>query len=155
MSIKKSPIDSLYLKDLHPFAEHPFEVRDDEAMKEMVESIKESGVLTPITVRPDENGGYEIISGHRRAHACELAGKKKIPAIIRNCTRDEAIIMMVDSNLQRETILPSEKAKAYKMKLEALKRQGKRTDLEIEPSQESFIPSNHPAKIRSISKARY
>ena len=137
MSIKKSPIDSLYLKDLHPFAEHPFEVRDDEAMKEMVESIKESGVLTPITVRPDENGGYEIISGHRRAHACELAGKKKIPAIIRNCTRDEAIIMMVDSNLQRETILPSEKAKAYKMKLEALKRQGKRNDLEIVDSQGS------------------
>ena len=138
MSIKKSPIDSLYLKDLHPFAEHPFEVRDDEAMKEMVESIKESGVLTPITVRPDENGGYEIISGHRRAHACELAGKKKIPALIRNCTRDEAIIMMVDSNLQRETILPSEKAKAYKMKLEALKRQGKRTDLETVDNQENL-----------------
>lgn len=138
MSIQKSPIDSLYLKDLHPFAEHPFEVRDDEAMKEMVESIKESGVLTPITVRPDENGGYEIISGHRRAHACELAGKKKIPAIIRNCTRDEAIIMMVDSNLQRETILPSEKAKAYKMKLEALKRQGKRTDLETVDNQENL-----------------
>lgn len=138
MSIKKSPIDSLYLKDLHPFAEHPFEVRDDEAMREMVESIKESGVLTPITVRPDENGGYEIISGHRRAHACELAGKKKIPAIIRNCTRDEAIIMMVDSNLQRETILPSEKAKAYKMKLEALKRQGKRTDLETVDNQENL-----------------
>ena len=126
MSIQKSPIDSLYLKDLHPFAEHPFEVRDDEAMREMVESIKESGVLTPITVRPDENGGYEIISGHRRAHACELAGKKKIPAIIRNCTRDEAIIMMVDSNLQRETILPSEKAKAYKMKLEAMNRRAGR-----------------------------
>ncbi len=138
MSIQKSPIDSLYLKDLHPFAEHPFEVRDDEAMKEMVESIKESGVLTPITVRPDENGGYEIISGHRRAHACELAGKKKIPAIIRNCTRDEAIIMMVDSNLQRETILPSEKAKAYKMKLEALKRQGKRTDLKTVDNQENL-----------------
>ena len=126
MSIQKSPIDSLYLKDLHPFAEHPFEVRDDDAMREMVESIKESGVLTPITVRPDENGGYEIISGHRRAHACELAGKKKIPAIIRNCTRDEAIIMMVDSNLQRETILPSEKAKAYKMKLEAMNRRAGR-----------------------------
>lgn len=149
MSIKKSPIDSLYLKDLHPFAEHPFEVRDDEAMREMVESIKESGVLTPITVRPDENGGYEIISGHRRAHACELAGKKKIPAIIRNCTRDEAIIMMVDSNLQRETILPSEKAKAYKMKLEALKRQGKRTDLEIEPSQENLTSRQVVGKLEA------
>lgn len=149
MSIQKSPIDSLYLKDLHPFAEHPFEVRDDEAMKEMVESIKESGVLTPITVRPDENGGYEIISGHRRAHACELAGKKKIPAIIRNCTRDEAIIMMVDSNLQRETILPSEKAKAYKMKLEALKRQGKRTDLEIEPSQENLTSRQVVGKLEA------
>lgn len=149
MSIKKSPIDSLYLKDLHPFAEHPFEVRDDEAMKEMVESIKESGVLTPITVRPDENGGYEIISGHRRAHACKLAGKKKIPAIIRNCTRDEAIIMMVDSNLQRETILPSEKAKAYKMKLEALKRQGKRTDLKIEPSQENLTSRQVVGKLEA------
>lgn len=156
MSIKKSPIDSLYLKDLHPFAEHPFEVRDDEAMKEMVESIKESGVLTPITVRSDENGGYEIISGHRRAHACELAGKKKIPAIIRNCTRDEAIIMMVDSNLQRETILPSEKAKAYKMKLEALKRQGKRTDLETVDNQGSATSPQVGEKLKkdnySISK---
>ena len=127
---KKEAVVTLASADLHPFVEHPFEVRDDDAMREMVESIKESGILTPITVRPREEGGYEIISGHRRAHACELAGITEIPAMIRNCSRDEAIIMMVDSNLQRETILPSEKAKAYKMKLEALRRQGKRTDLE-------------------------
>lgn len=127
---KKEAVVTLASADLHAFVDHPFEVRDDDAMREMVESIKESGILTPITVRPREEGGYEIISGHRRAHACELAGITEIPAMIRNCSRDEAIIMMVDSNLQRETILPSEKAKAYKMKLEALRRQGKRTDLE-------------------------
>lgn len=132
---KKEAVVTLASADLYPFVDHPFEVRDDDAMREMVESIKESGILTPITVRSREEGGYEIISGHRRAHACELAGITEIPAMIRNCSRDEAIIMMVDSNLQRETILPSEKAKAYKMKLEALKRQGKRTDLETVDNQ--------------------
>lgn len=132
---KKEAMVMLASKDLHPFVDHPFEVRDDMAMEEMVKSVKASGVLTPITVRPREEGGYEIISGHRRAHACELAGITQIPAIIRNCSRDEAIVMMVDSNLQRESILPSEKAKAYKMKLEALKRQGKRTDLETVDNQ--------------------
>lgn len=137
---KKEVMVILASKDLHPFEGHPFEVRDDDSMREMVESIKTSGVLTPITVRPREEGGYEIISGHRRAHACTLAGVSRIPAIIRNCTRDEAIIMMVDSNLQRESILPTEKAKAYKMKLDALKSQGKRTDLETVYNQD-FVTS--------------
>ncbi len=117
---EKEEIKIISIKDLHPFEEHPFKVRDDMAMDEMVESIKESGILTPITVRPREEGGYEIISGHRRVHACELAGITETSSIVRNCSRDEAIIMMVDSNLQRESILPSEKAKAYKMKLEAM-----------------------------------
>lgn len=117
MKVTKIPI-----KDLHDFLDHPFAVRDDDAMKEIIESAKERGILTPIIVRPSENGGYEIISGHRRKHACELSGITEIPAIIRKCTRDEAIIMMVDSNLQREYILPSEKGKAYKMKMDAIER---------------------------------
>lgn len=126
---KTETIVALNSKDLHPFEGHPFGVHDDEEMKNMIDSIKEFGILTPITVRPREEGGYEIISGHRRMRACELAGMDTIPAIVREVDRDTAIIMMVDSNLQRENILPSEKAKAYKMKLEAIKRQGQRTDL--------------------------
>ena len=126
---KTETIVTLNSKDLHPFEGHPFGVHDDEEMKNMIDSIKEFGILTPITVRPREEGGYEIISGHRRMRACELAGMNTIPAIVREVDRDTAIIMMVDSNLQRENILPSEKAKAYKMKLEAIKRQGKRNDL--------------------------
>ncbi|MDO4495745.1 MAG: ParB/RepB/Spo0J family partition protein [Clostridiaceae bacterium] len=126
---KTETIVALNSKDLHPFEGHPFGVHDDEEMKNMIDSIKEFGILTPITVRPREEGGYEIISGHRRMRACELAGMKTIPAIVREVDRDTAIIMMVDSNLQRENILPSEKAKAYKMKLEAIKRQGQRNDL--------------------------
>lgn len=126
---KTETIVALNSKDLHPFEGHPFGVHDDEEMKNMIDSIKEFGILTPITVRPREEGGYEIISGHRRMRACELAGMDTIPAIVREVDRDTAIIMMVDSNLQRENILPSEKAKAYKMKLDALKRQGKRNDL--------------------------
>ena len=126
---KTETIVTLNSKDLHPFEGHPFGVHDDEEMKNMIDSIKKFGILTPITVRPREEGGYEIISGHRRMRACELAGLDTIPAIVREVDRDTAIIMMVDSNLQRENILPSEKAKAYKMKLDALKRQGKRNDL--------------------------
>ncbi|MBR4727684.1 MAG: ParB/RepB/Spo0J family partition protein [Clostridia bacterium] len=129
MPEKNETIVILPLDELHDFPDHPFTVRDDQAMRDMAESTREYGVLTPITVRPREEGGYEIISGHRRKHACELSGITEIPAIIRDCTRDEAIVMMVDSNLQRDSILPSEKAKAYKMKLEAIKRQGERTDL--------------------------
>ena len=126
---KTETIVTLNSKDLHPFEGHPFGVHDDEEMKHMIDSIKEFGILTPITVRPREEGGYEIISGHRRMRACELAGMDTIPAIVREVDRDTAIIMMVDSNLQRENILPSEKAKAYKMKLDAMKRQGQRNDL--------------------------
>lgn len=130
MPEKNETIVILPLDELHDFPDHPFTVRDDQAMRDMAESTKEYGVLTPITVRLREEGGYEIISGHRRKHACELSGITEIPAIIRDCTRDEAIVMMVDSNLQRDSILPSEKAKAYKMKLDAIKRQGARTDLQ-------------------------
>lgn len=118
--------------DLHPFPNHPFQVRDDDSMKETVASIKEYGVLSPIIVRPREEGGYEIVSGHRRTRACELAGVESVPVIVREMDRDAAIVVMVDSNLQRENILPSERAAAYKMKLEAIKRQGQRNDLTSE-----------------------
>lgn len=122
-------IKEILLGELHPFPDHPFGVRDDEAMKQTVESIKEYGVLVPAIARPREDGGYEIIAGHRRKHACEIAGLKTMPVIVRDIDRNTATIVMVDSNLQRENILPSERAKAYKMKLEAIKRQGKRHDL--------------------------
>lgn len=117
------------LAELHPFPDHPFQVRDDDSMRETAESVKAYGVLVPAIVRPREEGGYEIIAGHRRKHACELAELATMPAIVRNMDRDTATIIMVDSNLQRENILPSERAKAYKMKLEAIKRQGARNDL--------------------------
>ena len=123
-TIKEIPLD-----ELHPFPDHPFGVRDDEAMQQTVESIKEYGVLVPAIARPREEGGYEIVAGHRRKHACELAGLKTMPVIVRDLDRNAATIIMVDSNLQRENILPSERAKAYKMKLEAIKRQGARNDL--------------------------
>ena len=125
----KDTIKEIPLGELHPFPDHPFGVRDDEAMAQTVESIKEYGVLVPAIARPRENGGYEIIAGHRRKHACEIAGLKTMPVIVRDIDRNTATIVMVDSNLQRENILPSERAKAYKMKLEAIKRQGARTDL--------------------------
>ena len=125
----REKVVEIALSELFPFPNHPFQVRDDDSMKEAVESVKEYGVLTPAIVRPREEGGYEIVAGHRRKHACELAGLETMPAIIRDLDSDTATILMVDSNLQRENILPSERAKAYKMKLEALKRQGKRNDL--------------------------
>lgn len=125
----KDTIKEIPLGELHPFPDHPFGVRDDEAMEQTVESIKEYGVLVPAIARPREDGGYEIIAGHRRKHACEIAGLKTMPVIVRDIDRNTATIIMVDSNLQRENILPSERAKAYKMKLEAIKRQGARTDL--------------------------
>lgn len=109
---------------IHSFKNHPFKVKDDEKMDELVESIKSNGVLSPILLRKDENGYYELISGHRRKRACELAGLDKIPAVIKKLSDDEAIVIMVDSNIQREEILPSEKAFAYKMKMEALSHQG-------------------------------
>ena len=122
-------VQRIPLSDLHPFEGHPFKVLDDDSMTETVESIRQMGVTNPLIVRPDPDGGYEIISGHRRHHAAELAGLDTLPVIVRQLDDDAAIIMMVDSNLQRETILPSEKALAYKMKLEAIKHQGQRTDL--------------------------
>lgn len=122
-------IKTIPLEQLHPFPDHPFGVRDDDAMQQTVESIKEYGVLVPAIARPREDGGYELVAGHRRKHACELAGLKTMPVIVRELDLNAATIIMVDSNLQRENILPSEKAKAYKMKLEAIKRQGKRHDL--------------------------
>ena len=121
-------IRQIPISDLVPFKDHPFRVVDDDHMMETVESVKEYGVLVPIIVRPLEDGLYEIVSGHRRKRACELAGIDEIPVIIRDLDDDEATIIMVDSNLQRETILPSERAKAYQMKLEAIKHQGTRTN---------------------------
>ena len=119
--------------EISDFPNHPFKVKQDDAMAEMVESVRKYGVLVPALVRPKENGGYEMVAGHRRKFAATLAGITEIPCIVRNLTDDEATIIMVDSNLQRETILPSEKAFAYKMKLEAMKRQGQRTDLTSSP----------------------
>ena len=122
-------ITNIPIEKLKEFPNHPFHVRDDDAMMETAESVKTYGVLQPAIVRPSDDGNYEILSGHRRKRACELAGRKTIPAIVRELDDDAAIIFMVDSNLQRENILPSERAAAYKMKLEALKRQGIRNDL--------------------------
>lgn len=119
--------------DISDFPHHPFKVRQDEAMTEMVDSVKQYGVLVPALVRPKADGGYEMVAGHRRKCAATLAGITEMPCIVRNLTDDEATIIMVDSNLQRETILPSEKAFAYKMKLEAMKRQGQRSDLTSTP----------------------
>ena len=117
------------LSELHPFKDHPFKVKDDEAMIETADSIRQYGVLVPAIARPDPNGGYELVAGHRRHRASELAGKDTMPVIVRDLDDDQATIIMVDSNLQRESLLPSERAFAYKMKLEAIKRQGARTDL--------------------------
>lgn len=117
------------LSELHPFKNHPFQVRDDEAMLETAESVRQHGVLVPAIARPDPNGGYELIAGHRRRRASELAGRETMPVIIRDLDDDQATIIMVDSNLQRESLLPSERAFAYRMKLEAIKHQGARTDL--------------------------
>ena len=126
---KQERVQEIPLSELHPFEGHPFRVVDDEDMAKTVESIQEYGVLTPAIVRPDSYGGYEIISGHRRHHASQLAGKETMPVIVRDMDDDAAIILMVDSNLQRETILPSERAFAFRMKHDALKHQGQRQDL--------------------------
>ena len=126
---KLEKIQILPLTELHPFWNHPFQVRDDDEMDKMVDSIKEYGVMTPAIVRPRKDGGYEIVAGHRRCHASQRAGVETMPCIVRDMDDDTAIILMVDSNCQREHILPSEKAKAYEMKLAAIKRQGQRRDL--------------------------
>ena len=117
------------ITDLRPFAQHPYKVRDDDAMREMVESVKQYGVLSPAIARPLPDGGYELVSGHRRKRACELAGMETMPVIVRELDDDAAAILVVDSNLQREDLLPSERAFAYKLKLEAIRHQGERTDL--------------------------
>ncbi|MCI6149976.1 MAG: ParB/RepB/Spo0J family partition protein [Flintibacter sp.] len=124
--VKQEVVVMVPLAELHPFPDHPFQVRDDESMRETAASVKENGVIIPGLVRPREEGGYEIIAGHRRKHACELAGLTAMPVIVRDMDRDSATVVMVDSNLQRESILPSERAKAYKMKLDAIKRRAGR-----------------------------
>ena len=126
---KQERVQEIPLSELHPFEGHPFRVVDDEEMMKTAESVRDFGVLTPAIVRPDPYGGYEIISGHRRHRASEIAGKETMPAIVRDMDDDAAIILMVDANLQRESILPSERAFAYKMKLDAIKHQGARSDL--------------------------
>ena len=126
----REQVQQIPLSEIHPFRNHPFKVLDDELMQQTIDSIMQVGILNPAIIRPDPEGGYEMVAGHRRLHAADLAGLKTIPAIVRNLTDDEAVILMVDSNLQRETISPMERAQAYKMKLEALRHQGKRVDLE-------------------------
>ena len=126
---KLEKIQEIPLSELHPFKNHPFKVKDDEAMMETADSIKQYGVLVPAIARPDQEGGYELVAGHRRHRACELAEKETLPVNVRNLDDDAATIIMVDSNLQRESLLPSERAFAYKMKLDAMKHQGERVDL--------------------------
>jgi len=130
---RRERIMEIPISDISDFPDHPYKVKDDESMLELVESIKTRGLLQPVLVRPKENGGYEMVSGHRRKRACEIASIDTIQARVQDLTRDEAILSMVDSNLQRDEILPSEKAFAYKMRLDAMKRQGSRTDLTCVP----------------------
>lgn len=151
-------VQSLPLDKMEPFPNHPFKVIDDDKMLETVESIKERGVLVPILVRPKNDGNFEIVSGHRRHHASQLAGLTEIPAIVREMDDDTAILLMVDSNLQREELLPSEKAFAYKMKLDAIKRQGKRTDLtsaQIVPKLQARDIVAHDAGVNRMEVTRY
>ena len=132
--IDSAPVSGLVaipVSDLHLFSRHPYKVRDDEAMREMVESVKQYGVLAPAIARPVAEGGYELVSGHRRKRACELAGLETMPVIVRELDDDAAAILVVDSNLQREDLLPSERAFAYKLKLEAIQHQGQRKDLTL------------------------
>ena len=129
------------MSQIRDFPDHPYQVKDDECMNDLVSSIKERGLIQPIIVRPIEDNLYEMVSGHRRTRAFELAGLKSIPAKVVELTRDEAILVMVDSNLQREVILPSEKAKAYKMRLDAMKRQGQRSDLTSDPKGPKLVAS--------------
>ena len=136
---RREKVRVIPLEYVDDFPGHPFQVLEDEDMEKLTESIRDNGVINPIIVRKKEDERYEIISGHRRKHACEKLGIELIPTIVRDVTRDEAIISMVDSNLQRENILPSEKAKAYKMKMDAMKRQGARTDLTSRPVGEKLL----------------
>ena len=136
---KTEEIIPMQLSELKPFSEQPFKVLDNEDMDELVESIKINGVLSPIVVRPHPDGGYEILSGHRRARACEKAGIKEVPVVVKNLDDDTAAILLVDSNLQRDEILPSEKAFAYKMRLDAMNRQGKRDNSTSVPLGQNFL----------------
>ena len=151
LEIRQEAIVNIALSELYDFPNHPFKVRDDEAMQETAESIRQYGVLVPAIVRPREEGGYEIIAGHRRKHGSELAGLKKLPCIIREMDKDTATILMVDSNIQRENILPSERVQAYKMKLEAIKRQGARTDLTSPQFAAKFRADDEVAKSSDVS----
>ena len=126
---KPEEVRHIPISQIHPFPDHPFQVKDDELMQQTIDSISQIGILNPVIVRLGPGGGFEMVSGHRRLHAAELAGLETLPAIVRDLTDDEAVILMVDSNLQREEITPMERAQAYRMKLEALKHQGKRVDL--------------------------
>lgn len=130
---KNEKVSLISISLVDDFPEHPFMVKDDESMEQLIHSIEMNGILNPIIARKKEDGRYEVVSGHRRKHACSRLGITDIPVIVRELSRDEAVIEMVDSNLQREYILPSEKARAYKMKMDAMKRQGKRTDLTLSP----------------------
>ena len=136
--LRREKVRVIPIELIDDFPDHPFLVKDDESMDQLIKSIQMNGVLNPVIARKKEGERYELISGHRRKHACEKLGIKQIPIIVRELSRDEAVIEMVDSNLQREHILPSEKAKAYKMKMDALKRQGKRTDLTSVPVAQKF-----------------
>ena len=148
---QREQVQQIPIDELHPFTNHPFKVLDDEAMTRTVESIAQYGVLAPLIARPRPEGGYEIISGHRRQYAAKLAGLENLPVIVRQMSDDAAVILMVDSNLQREHILPSERAFAYKMKLEALKNQGARSDLTSPQVAAKFRSDDVVAKDQGIS----
>ena len=154
---KENKLPRIYdipLSEIDDFPDHPFKVKLDEDMDQLVQSIKERGIITPVTLRPKEDGRYEIVSGHRRKKACELAGFDTVKAEVREMTRDEAIILMVESNLQRSVILPSEKAFSYKMRLEAMKRQGQRTDLTLSPVETKLRSSELIAQNSGDSRAQ-
>lgn len=154
LDANREKVQEIPLDQIEDFPNHPFKIKEDETMMEMAESIKEYGVLVPALVRQNTDGHYEMVAGHRRKCASRLAGMKEIPCIVRNLTDDEAIIIMIDSNLQRERILPSEKAFAYKMKLEAMKRQGKRTDLTSAPMEPKLRSNEIIAKNTNESVAQ-
>lgn len=153
--VNKLPrIFDIPISEIDDFPDHPFKVKIDEDMDQLVQSIKERGIITPVTLRPKEDGRYEIVSGHRRKKACELAGLDTVKAEVREMSRDEAIILMVESNLQRSTILPSEKAFSYKMRLEAMKRQGERSDLTSSPVETKLRSSEVIAQSSGDSRAQ-
>ena len=148
---QREQVQQIPIGELFPFKDHPFKVLDDESMQRTVESVEQYGVLSPLIARPRPEGGYEIISGHRRQHAAQLAGLETLPVIVRNMDDDAAVLLMVDSNLQRESILPSERAFAYKMKLEAIKNQGARSDLTSPQVAAKFRSDDAVAKDQGIS----